>query len=134
MQRTFASGVTCKSARVAKLEQRFDNVRIAAQNCLVERKFFATVYAGLLGVENNIQYAEIFVACCFEQINQEVFLFNQNVDIVVMVLNQRFDRLDVGMLSRNMQRRGHYIVDRAPQLLIFFALSVVEQRVHAHVN
>lgn len=54
MQRTLASSVPHERVRTAMLEEGLDDVRVSPEDSLIERQFFATVYAGLFGVENNV--------------------------------------------------------------------------------
>lgn len=104
---------------------------VSSQYSLIQRHFSSRIHTGIPLFENVAQYGKIFKSPSRQKIAQKALLIQQDIHIKVMVRQEDPRRLDIGVVTGQVQRRGDYsLVERS---LLGFELANVVQLAHADV-
>ena len=131
MNRGLSQGVSDKWTWVTMLQQCIDHERVASQDGLVQCQLRATVYLRSLFLHDHVKNAEVEVARVLEKLNDEIFLVEQDVDIVALKLQELAHGLDVRVLTSQVKRSGQKL---DMSFFVFLVLLVVFELMNTAIN
>lgn len=113
------------------LEQRVDHEWVPAQDRLVQSKFSSRVDLWPFLFHDHVQNREVEIARVLQELNDEVFLVEEDVDVEFLEFHKLENSLDIGVLAGKVQWRREQL---DVPLLVLLVLLVVLQLVNAAIH